>query len=199
MRVGMQLMPGLPGDTPESTRSSLAKVLALAPDFLRIYPLLVLSGTPLAEACRLGTFSPWSLEEAVALCKLLLHHSEQAGVPVIRVGVQASDDLAAPGTILAGPWHPAFRQLVEGERWFDLVAALTEALPGEAPVELACAPGRLSDLVGQRRGNVARWEEHVGIRVVRAFEDPSLATGECRVQWDGGERRGSLLRDLVYK
>lgn len=199
MRVGMQLLPGLPGDTAESARSSLAQVLAQDPDFLRIYPLLVLADTQLADAYRSGAFSPWSLAEAVALCKLLLHRSEQAGVPVIRVGVQASDELAAPGTILAGPWHPAFRQLVEGERWFDLVAALTAALPAKAHVELSVPPGRLSDLVGQRRGNVARWRAQLGIRVARTSEDSSLRPGECLVRWEGGQRRGSLLRDLAYE
>lgn len=199
MRVGMQLLPGLPGDTSESAGASLTEVLALGPDFLRIYPLLVLTDTPLAEAYRSGAFSPWSLAEAVAVCKQLLHRSEQAGVPVIRVGVQASDKLAAPGTILAGPWHPAFRQLVEGERWFDLVAALAAALPAEARLELSVPSGRLSDLVGQRRGNVARWREQLGISVARTSEDPSLEQGECLIRWDDGERRGSLLRDLVYK
>ena len=198
MRVGLQLLPGLPGDTPESSRSSLTEVLALAPNFLRIYPLLVLNGTPLAGSYRSGGFIPWSLAEAVSLCKQLLHRSEQAGVPVIRLGVQATDELAAPGTILAGPWHPAFRQLVEGERWFDLVATLTGTLLPETGVELSVPRGRLSDLVGQRRVNVARWGEQCRIRVDRVGEDPSLGPGECLVRWDGGERLGSLLRDLVY-
>ncbi len=199
MRVGMQLLPGLPGDTPERAGASLTEVLAMAPDFLRIYPMLVLTDTPLADAYRAGAFSPWSLAEAVAVCKLLLHRSEQAGVPVIRVGVQASIELAESGTILAGPWHPAFRQLVEGERWFDLVTTLTTGVPAEANVELSVPSGRLSDLIGQRRSNVARWGEQLGIRVTRTREDPSLEPGECLVRWDGGQRRGSLLRDLVYE
>ena len=78
MRVGMQLMPGLPGDSPAAARASLASVLSLAPAFLRIYPLLVLANTPLAEAYRSGAFSPWSLATAVDLCKVLLQTAEQA-------------------------------------------------------------------------------------------------------------------------
>ncbi len=198
MRVGMQLMPGLPGDSPAAARASLAAVLSLAPAFLRIYPLLVLANTPLAEAYRSGAFSPWSLATAVDLCKVFLQTAEQAGVPVIRVGVQATADLAAPGTILAGPWHPAFGQLVEAARWHDLIALMAKGVPAGNAVEIFCARGRVSSLVGQRRGNIALWESRLGMKVSRVKDDDSLDVGACVLRWPGGEQQGRLLRDLVY-
>jgi histone acetyltransferase (RNA polymerase elongator complex component) len=199
IRVGMQLMPGLPGDSPATARSSLDAILSLEPAFLRLYPLLVMADTPLAEAYRSGTFSPWSLAEAVECCKVLLQSAEQSGVTVVRLGVQASDALASPGTILAGPWHPAFGQLVESARWHDLVALMVAGIPAGSRVEIACARGRVSSLVGQRRGNVALWEARLGVKVSRVAEDASLAVDACLVRWQGGERQGSLLSDLVYR
>lgn len=198
MRVGMQLMPGLPGDSPATARMTLEAVLSLQPAFLRIYPLLVLADTPLAEAYRSGIFSPWSLAEAVECCKVLLQTAGKAGVAVIRLGIQASVDLAAPGTILAGPWHPAFGQLVEAARWHDLVAIMAEGVPVGSTVEIVCARGRVSSLVGQRRGNISLWETRLGVKVARVAEDESLAVDTCVVRWQGGERRGNLLRDLTY-
>lgn len=198
MRVGMQLLPGLPGDSPASARASLTAVLTLSPAFLRIYPLLVLANTPLAEAYRSGAFSPWSLATAVELCKVLLQRAEQSCVPVIRLGVQASDELAAPGTILAGPWHPAFGQLVEAARWHDLIAMMAHGVPAGSAVEILCARGRVSSLVGQRRGNIALWESRLGVKVSRVKEDDSLDVDACVLRWQGGEQQGRLLRDLVY-
>ena len=47
---------------------------------------------------------------------------EQQGIEVIRTGLQSSPELDAPGTVLAGPYHPAFGEMVES--W--LFAALVE-------------------------------------------------------------------------
>jgi len=121
MSIGAQLMPGLPGDTAEKTLDSLTRVLELGPAFIRIYPALVIAGTGLAQLFAQGTYQPLSLGAAVSLCKVMLHRSLLRGTPVIRIGLQPTADLQRPGTILAGPWHPAFRQLVEAELFYDLV------------------------------------------------------------------------------
>ena len=108
--VGLQLMPGLPGDSGEISVSSLMRVLDLQPDFLRIYPTVVVAGTPLSRRYAEGRYCPLTLEGAVRLCKILLHRALLARVPVVRIGLQPTTDLSRRGAILAGPYHPAFRQ-----------------------------------------------------------------------------------------
>jgi len=197
LAVGIQLMPGLPGDTPTTARASLGQALALGPDFLRIYPALVLAGTELATMYLQGRYQPLTLEAAVALCKVLLHDAERAGVPVVRLGLQPTAELSAPGTVLTGPYHPAFRQLVEGALSVDLLEVLLARCPGEGVVTVRCAPGQLSTVQGQHRQNLAQLRAG-GIVVTRVAEDASLKVGELAVA--RGERQvwGSVLADLTY-
>jgi histone acetyltransferase (RNA polymerase elongator complex component) len=196
--VGVQLMPGLPGDTPDTSLASLRRVLALEPDFLRIYPTLVLAGTRLAELYEAGDYAPMSLTEAVQLGKALLHGALTASVPVIRIGLQATDELRHDGTIVAGPYHPAFRQLVEGELYFDLLLLLTRGTPDMTPVRLSCAPAKVSEVAGQRRTNLRRLFMKYGVKVAAIEGDPHLLPEELRVAAGNLVKKGNILQDLCY-
>ncbi|GFE58161.1 elongator complex protein 3 [Geobacter sp. AOG1] len=192
LTLGAQLMPGLPGDTPATSLASLRRVLDLAPDFLRIYPTLVIAGTRLAEFHRAGEYVPLSLAEAVSLCKKLLHTALVAGVPVVRIGLQSTAELESEGSVVAGPYHPAFRQLVEGELCLDLSRKLTADLPRGSKVTIFCAPSRVADVAGQRRCNVETFRRE-GIDVASIVPDPDLSPLELRVEAGVICRRGNLL------
>ncbi|WP_298272546.1 radical SAM protein [Geobacter sp.] len=191
--VGAQLMPGLPGDTGETTLESLRRVLALGPAFLRIYPTVVVAGTELAELWLCGRYSPLELDEAVSLCARMLRVATRAGVPVIRIGLQPTEELEAPGTILAGPWHPAFRQLVEGDLWCELLLRLAAGIPEGSEVKLACAPSRVSDVVGQRRRNLERLAAKRGVRVARVAATPACPPFDLEISYSGDTVAGSLF------
>ncbi len=198
MRVGGQLMPGLPGDTLVKSRQSLQRLLALRPDFLRIYPTLVIAGTPLAELYQQGSYATLPLAAAVSLCKELLHMALQANVPVVRMGLQPTDELQVAGVVVAGPFHPAFRQLVEGELCLDLLHKLTAGLHGGVPVTIHCNPARVSDVTGQRRINLRHLQSAHGLKIIRVVADQRLGRHELTVDFPGGSRTGNLLRDLDY-
>ena len=192
MTLGAQLMPGLPGDTPALSMASLHEVLSLYPDFLRIYPTLVIAETRLAELYRTGEYVPLSLAGAVTLCKTLLRAALVAGVPVIRIGLQPTAELDCDGSVLAGPYHPAFRQLVEGELCLDLCRKLTTGLPRGTRVTIFCAPPRVSDVAGQRRYNLEALHRD-GVHVTSIIADPDLPRQELRVEAGVICRRGNLL------
>lgn len=199
MPVGAQLMPGLPGDTPEKSLDSMARVLELQPCFIRIYPALVIAGTELARLHASGKYQPLSLAQAVTLCKVMLHRALLAGIPVIRMGLQPTGELQKTGTILAGPWHPAFRQLVEAELFHDLVAGLLDGqVPAGRCATIACNPSRVSDVVGQGRANIRRMLREKGIRIEAVRGDPACSSHEVAVLLPDGTRRGDLLSDLKY-
>jgi len=198
LTVGMQLMPGLPGDTAKRALASLARVLALRPDFLRIYPTLVIAGTKLAALFHAGEYTPMPLAEAVRLCKIMLHAILATGVKVIRIGLQPTGELESTGTILAGPYHPAFRQLVESALCYDLLYKLTGEIAAKVPVTVFCAPAGVSDTAGQRRGNLQRLERELGVKVAAVRTDPTLAPRELRVTSVQGEKKGTIVRDLDY-
>jgi histone acetyltransferase (RNA polymerase elongator complex component) len=198
LAVGVQLMPGLPGDTAEKALASLDAVLALRPDFMRIYPTLVITGTRLESLCRAGEYAPLAMAEAVGLCKVMLHRALKAGVKVVRIGLQATAELESCGAVVAGPFHPAFRQLVESELCYDLLAKLSAGSCSASPVTVFCAPSRVSDITGQRRGNLERLAVEQGVKVAAVREDPALSPLEIVIEYEGGTRRGNMVSDLEY-
>ncbi len=109
-KIGLQIMPGLPGDTAQTALYTVDRVIKLEPDFVRIYPTVVIEGTPLEIMYNKGDYTPWPIEAMADLCKELVRLLEDAQIPIIRIGLQPTEELEA--NIIAGPYHPSFRQLV---------------------------------------------------------------------------------------
>lgn len=172
LQVGVQLMPGLPGEGAAEALLSLKRALELKPSFLRIYPAVVLQGTGLAKLWENGSFRPWSLDESVEVCADMLHLCRLAGIPIIRLGLQADARLAA--NLLAGPYHPAFGQLVRSRLWRRAFAAV-----GAADSPVGVNPVDLSDAVGHRAEN-RRWlaEQDLSLHLVA---DRTVDRGWLRV------------------
>ena len=199
LRVGIQLMPGLPGDTSRKALTSLSRVLDLGPDFLRVYPAVVIRGTPLARSYAEDTYRPLSLRSAVTLCKVMLHRCLSSGIPVIRMGLQPTAELEREGTIIDGPFHPAFRQLVEAELFFDLLSKLVgEKIPAGSEVTVRCTPSRVSDVIGQGRANMRRLLTERGVRIAGVRGDALLSSLDLAVDRFDGIRTGNILSDLHY-
>ncbi len=197
--VGVQLMPGLPGDTPAKSLASLHRVLALKPDFLRIYPTLVIAGTPLEESYRQSSYIPMTLDEAVRLCKVMLLESMRQNVPIIRMGLQPTDELQKCGVIVAGPYHPAFRQLVDAELCLDLLSQIISYAPHSAdPVTVFCSPSRISDVIGQNKSNKRLLKMRFGLNFTGVLPDTEMSQVELRVEFGGRKMTGNMLHDLQY-
>lgn len=146
LQVGVQLMPGLPAGDAAEAIASLRQALDLQPDFLRIYPTVVIAGTPLAELWKSGDYHPWALDEAVEVCADMLSLCHAAGVLVIRLGLQHDRQLIE--NLLAGPYHPAFGQLVRSRLWRRaLLQAVTHSH------DLLVNPCDLSDALGHHAEN----------------------------------------------
>ncbi len=198
-KVGAQLMPGLPGDSAEGAIRSLQEILSLKPDLLRIYPTVILKGTRLAEMYLDGCYQPLTLHEAIRISKVMLHEAATSGVPVIRAGLQPTDELSYGGEIVAGPYHPAFRQLAEGERWYDLLDILFAELESDKSVTLKVPEKRVSDVVGQNRINIRCIEEKYGILVSALNGDTSLENNDFLLSTQQKVIAGNLLQDLGYE
>jgi histone acetyltransferase (RNA polymerase elongator complex component) len=114
--VGAQVMCGLPGDKTTRLMATAKKIAELAPDFVRIYPVLVIEGSGLAEMYRSGTYQPLSLAKAIVLGCRMKAIFDQHGIRVVRMGLQPSEELAEK--VLAGPYHPSFGELVMSRALF---------------------------------------------------------------------------------
>ena len=112
MELGIQLMIGLPGQNFTSLRKTTSPVMTLAPDFVRIYPVLVVEGSGLEQLFRQGAYRPLSLSCAVLQTAWMKKKFTAAGIRVVRMGLQPGPELER--SLVAGPYHPAFGELVNG-------------------------------------------------------------------------------------
>jgi histone acetyltransferase (RNA polymerase elongator complex component) len=195
LTVGAQLMPGLPGDTPAKSFHSLKRVIAAGADFLRFYPVIVLRGTELARRFESGDYVPLTVEAGVQLCKVLLHESMLAAVPVIRIGLQADDGLNKT-TVLGGCWHPSLGRLTRSELYYDLLCTLLPGIPAGLPCTILCHPSRISEVTGQGRINLKRLGDRVASAQVKA--DESLSKEELAVDGASHCIKGNMVTDLHY-
>ena len=111
--LGHQIMPGLPGDSFKLDIESVKKSISMEPDICRIYPSLIIKDTPMEKMYDRGEYNPYSLQEAVKISAEMLKLYKSAGVKVIRIGLQPTDTIAEGKDVVDGPFHPAFRELVE--------------------------------------------------------------------------------------
>jgi histone acetyltransferase (RNA polymerase elongator complex component) len=120
--LGLQMMVGLPGDDDDGAMQTARRIVDLKPDFVRIYPTLVLRGSRLAKRFRDGHYRPLPLESCVMLVKRLFLFFKTHHIPVVRMGLQVSDELTQAGDLIAGPYHPAFGHLVHAAIVFDAMS-----------------------------------------------------------------------------
>ena len=174
--LGLQMMTGMPGSTPERDTKTAMDFALLRPDTMRIYPALVLKNTLMAKWYESGEYIPETVDEAAALCADLLDIFELYNVKVIRLGLHAQESLEE--SLVAGPYHPAFREICESLRFRKKLAPMLTRLPKGAYV-LTVAKSDVSKAVGQHRGNVEYWQT-LGYDI-RVAEDNALSTGDFQI------------------
>jgi radical SAM enzyme (TIGR01210 family) len=180
-QIGLQLMLGLPGDNEDRAIKSAEYAAALSPDFVRIYPTVVLKNSPLARLFQKGEYIPLSLEAAVSITKKMYLIFESRNIPVIRMGLQASQGLDAGAAVLAGPYHPAFGQLVYAEIFLDKARLLLRGSEnGSRSITLQVHPRSLSRLQGIRNRNFQTLKNEFGLKFIAIVTDSSLAENELR-------------------
>lgn len=175
LELGIQLLPGMPGSTPEIFLSDVRRALSLAPACLRFYPCLVPEGTVLARWYREGRYGPWTLDTTVHTLGRALQLAWQANVPVIRLSV--APEPAFDAALLAGPRHPALGALIQAEA---LLAAAKDAVKelGRKPERLILPRACQGFLYGDRGALKERWR--------------ALGLGPENIVFDGNEGCATL-------
>lgn len=152
-RLILQMMTGLPGDSPEKDIATAERLIALRPDGVRIYPTVIVRDTALYDLWRSGRYAEHTVEEAVQVCARLLPLFEAAGIPVIRLGLNPTEELSGGGAV-GGAYHPALGELVKSRLCRERLEETLSALPGAKRVTLGVHPSLLSQMLGQKRENV---------------------------------------------
>jgi histone acetyltransferase (RNA polymerase elongator complex component) len=155
-QTGLHLMAGLPKDTEEGFIYSLEKTIELKPDMVRIHPVIVFSGTALAEELRKGDYKPLELSDAIDLCKLAWEKLSAAGIRIIRIGVQLTPEMEKDGAVLSGPIHPALGNLVLSSIFYDRTIKLLDKLtPGTRELRFNLSERDISNFRGLNNMNIS--------------------------------------------
>lgn len=151
-QLGLQMMTGLYKSTYEIDKFTAEEIVKLQPDTVRIYPTIILSGTQLENLVKSGEYIPPILEDTVQLCAELLDLFELHGIKVIRTGLHTIEQ----SRYVAGPWHPAFRELCDSKRYYNKIIKL---LPQKGEYILHVNPKEISKVTGNKKANILNLEE----------------------------------------
>ena len=156
-RLGLQFMPGLPGDDPEKSLETAKIIASLSPDAVRVYPTLVIKNTELCDMYERGDYKPYDLDTAVSLTAKMYKLFTEKGIAVLRMGLHSDID---PADVVAGPYHPAFGELVFSALYLEKMESLA-SVGKRNPVFAVPAPD-LSAALGQKKKNLIYLSEKFG-------------------------------------
>ncbi|MFO7715880.1 elongator complex protein 3 [Desulfosarcina sp.] len=181
-QLGLQMMVGLPADDDAGAMETAHQMAVLQPDFVRIYPTLVLNGSPLAGRFRGGGYQPMALDACISLVKRLYLYFKARHIPVVRMGLQASDGLTRAGEYIAGPFHPAFGHLVHGEIVFDAISSTLYRMEKQPdPLIITAHPTMVSRVQGLNKKNICRWQSTFDLKKIILHQDGDMEKNHLMV------------------
>jgi histone acetyltransferase (RNA polymerase elongator complex component) len=196
--LGHQIMLGLPGDTFEKDIRTTKEVIRLAPDICRIYPALVIKDTPMEQMYNKGLYNPYTLDEAVFISKILYGMLASRNINIIRVGLQATEEINEDGEIIAGPFHPAFREIVEGSIYNDM---LVEFSPKDyvGILEVFINNKDISKLYTNKKKFFIDTKKQLKTLNIKIIQDSNIERGHMSLRWKDICKNTSIDKYLSQK
>lgn len=185
-KLGHQMMVGLPESNRIDEINTAKALIKLKPKIVRIYPVLVIKGTKLEKEYNEGIYEPLPLVQAVETCKELVRMFADKKIEVIRVGLQNTDEITNPedkqSEVVAGPFHPAFRQLVESSMWYDAIVEKIKKLNVKVKeVEVIVNPIDINNVIGHKKENVIKLKDTYDVDLI-VKQDESIKQGKSKVE-----------------
>lgn len=181
-KLGIQTLVGLPGSNYETEIESAKKVIECNPNFVRIYPLLVLKETELEKMFYERKFNPLSINDAVEVCADLVNLYTNHNIAVIRLGLQSQENFHSGKDLVAGPYHPAFRQLVDDvlvRR--ELEKRLKKSKGNDSIVTISINPLDINNFVGHKKQNIKFINDFLGSRKYNIIKSSAIERGTFKI------------------
>ena len=184
--LGHQMMVGLPESTRKDKINTAKELIKLKPKMVRIYPVLVLKGTKLEKELKEEKYKPLSIVQAVETCKELVRMFADKKIDIIRVGLQNTDEITDPNNenseVVAGPYHPAFRQLVESSLWYDAIVEKIKKLNVKVKeVEVTINPIDTNNVIGHKKENIIKLKQTYDVDL-RINPDKKIKQGKSKIE-----------------
>lgn len=171
--LGLQMMTGLYKSTYEADIETALKFISLKPDTVRIYPTVIMKNTELESLYRENEYIPYSFEDTVDLCARLLSMFDEHNITVIRLGLHHSESLQKD--MVAGVYHPAFRELCESKIMLDKALRLLKENKVYDRCEIMVSPSCISKMIGNKRSNILRLNElGYNVKIIQSNDIPYM-------------------------
>ncbi len=171
-KLGLQMMTGLPNDTKEKSLYTAKKIAELKPDFVRIYPCIVLKGSRLEILLKKGLYTSQTLSQSVDIVKRAYLIFKEKNIRVIRMGLQASKELKPNSKIAAGPYHPAYGHLVLSAIYFDIVSdIIKDKKLNNKEINIIVNPRDISVACGIKKENVIKLTKRFDLKGINIIQD----------------------------
>lgn len=170
--LGLQMMLGLPGDSLENALYTAVEFIKLNPYCVRIYPTLVIKETYLEKIYLDNLYSPLTLEASIDITTPILILFYLNNINVIRVGLQPTDNIQLGKDVVAGPFHPAYRQLVEANIFKLVISNYIEYNNIETQgqtMKIQSENQNISNIAGQKSSNILYLKEKYGFKNIKIY------------------------------
>lgn len=147
-KIGLQQMIGLPSDSLEKSIKTAHWIVDQKPDFVRIYPTIVLKNTKMESMYIDKVYEPLSFEEAVSWTSEVLDIYHKNGIEVIRVGLPPLDDL---DDFIAGPYNPQFREYAESQSFNNKLITFIKERGIDGPLTILGDQATINRIVGPKK------------------------------------------------
>lgn len=183
--LGHQMMIGLPESTKIDEINTAKDLIKLKPKIVRIYPVLVIKGTKLEEECMNKEYIPLTVNQAVDRSKDIVKMFQKKKIKVIRIGLQNTNTIKEPGSsnseVVAGPYHPAFRQLVEASMWYDAIIEKIKRYSSKVKeVEIRTNKQNINNIIGHKRENIINLKNIYDVDC-KVIEDENIKPGKFKI------------------
>ena len=184
--LGHQMMVGLPESTKQDEINTAKELIKLKPKIVRIYPVLVIKDTELADEYENGEYTPLTVGQAVERCKEIVDLFNRNKINVIRIGLQNTEEISDPSTekssVLAGPYHPAFRQLVESSMWYEAIVNKIKKINAKVKkVKIRSNDINVNNIIGHKKENIIKLKEVYDVDVV-IEKDSKIKSGKFELE-----------------
>jgi len=153
--LGLQMMIGLPGDSYERSIQTAKDIVSLGACNTRIYPAIVVKHTALEKLYYEERYTPLTLEEAVEWTKDIVHIFEENNISILRMGLHPSDELVIGKSLIAGPFHASFKEMVMTQIWKELIDAELQSLNSSFSdkIKITVSDRQIHYAIGYRQTN----------------------------------------------
>lgn len=184
--LGHQMMVGLPESNRNDEIKTAKALIKLKPKIVRIYPVLVIKGTKLEKEYNEGIYEPLTVVQAVEISKQLVRMFTNKKINVIRVGLQDTEDICDPeiqnSEVVAGPFHPAFRQLVESGMWYDAILSKIKKMNVKViEVKVTVNPIDVDNIIGYKKENIIKLKELYEVDLI-IKQDENIKQGKSKIE-----------------